>query len=136
MEYILLQEVQQVLPFAERHLHRDLPPFVTSSAKEPSLSSGPMFDKVERNLKPFLSNGSIPVKILTLLASVPTTKGCFSCKRKTCFFIQVCKSRDSTFTTFCLNHMENARSVCHIPGHVGAVGHLYSGIKMKNNVEA
>lgn len=35
-----------------------------------------------------------------------------------------------------MNYIKNARSVCNIPGHVGAVYQLHSSVKMKNKIEA
>lgn len=136
-EYILWQEAQQVLWFAEMGLLRDISSIAPTFDKTKALALGLTVDKAERKLKHFLSSerGTVKTLALAMLSSVLTTKRCFLCKCNTYCFRQGCESCDYVFS-FCMNDLKNARSVCSIPRDVRVVYQRYSAVEMKNKVEA
>lgn len=62
-------------------------------------------------------------------------KPCFTIIREAYFFLQVCQLCESTYTIFCINHMNNPRSVCYISGHVSVDYERHSMVEMNTIVE-
>lgn len=106
------------------------PSFSTFLAKELGLVLGLMINKSEPKLKHSSCNNCGTVKYLSLVLSALFAKPYFKCKPDLYFFLQACELYDSLFTTICVYHIRNARSVCNMPSHVVAVYQHYSSIEM------
>lgn len=127
---------QQVVSLAKINSHLHLLCSSQHFENELAAASKLVLDRAEYKLKYFLSNNCKPVRILATASFAPTPKRCSSSKRDPYLPLQVFESCYFTFTTFCISHMKDERSVCNMEGFVGAVYQLLSSVEMMNKSEA